>query len=517
MDKGEFKANRAIILFEAGRLPVGGMAERLVLFHKWCLHGNCMIVDRRKDVIPLMPNRSQLVLLGKMLDQALRGLPIRLVIFKARKHGVSTYIQAFCYFSCAHYDNQVSNMIAHQGKATVEIFQIVHKINKEYKAPFGGKASRESMTFPATDSRYICHTAGSESGAAGGTPNLLHLSEVALWKKNKSETEYSATQAVPMNADTMIVYESTARGRELMFERFEASHDPGNPYSPVFLPWYFDDVCRLPITEPLVLDDDEKKIVRRAAKDEIRLPHEALKWRRVKIKEIGLRVFRQEFPSTPEEAVQSFANLVLSNMLECYVDALPFDVDHVPIAERVGGMDHGFSDPTVLITAVYRDATLYITKVYRATKKLSEDHVTGLVAKHLYYCDPASTVGRKELEAAARRLRLSCRLMPAPRRKSARDTDFVSAEWELVQRLLRHDRLVIVEGNGTEQILIEADNFENNPRTGQPNYSRSDACGHFDTLDALRYLVVGVCKSDEPIDIHVPTTRTLSRRAGMRS
>ena len=64
------------------------------------------------------------------------------------------------------------------------------------------------------------------------------------------------------------------------------------------------------------------------------------------------------------------------------------------------------------------------------------------------------------------------------------------------------------------QLVIEADSLFWNERTGKPDQVRSETCGHFDTLDALRYLVMGVT---DYVPIAQPLPQPAARtREGMR-
>ena len=223
---------------ERGEFRDNQMLSRLCQFWAWLNNGCCVIRDVNSELVPLTPNRIQRHIMARMLLQAACGEPIRIIILKARKGGVSTFVQALFFFMCCHYQHQVAGILAHIADATSEIFEIPKLMAGHYP---GARPIQRKILFDDTGSRYWCHTAGSESIGAGGTPNLLHLSEVALWKLNKEDTHYSATNAVPDKPSTIIVEESTARGRELFYNRWENAHADENGYEPVFVPWYFDD------------------------------------------------------------------------------------------------------------------------------------------------------------------------------------------------------------------------------------------------------------------------------------
>jgi len=280
------------------------MVRRLLRFWFWLQAGQCIIRDIHEREIPLIPNRAQIILFLSWLLQALAGRPIRSVVLKPRKLGISTFVQALYYFLCKHHEQQIAKTVAHQSESTREIFGITGLIAARDVGPRPPTASREMLRFQESGSRYGCQTAGAEGVGAGGTPNLLHLSEVALWKMNKKETHYTATTAVPMTPTSVIVEESTARGRELFYTLFEDAHDPNHPYEPIFVPWYFDDRLAAVVPDGFEREPGEERIAERAGEYGITLTDTQLAWRRLKIIDLGEALFRQEYPSTPQEAIE---------------------------------------------------------------------------------------------------------------------------------------------------------------------------------------------------------------------
>lgn len=497
------KASRIIAHYDAemvkGHVPVGSMLERLILFHRWLMLGLCRIRDVHAEEIALIPNRCQRILLSKMLGQAARGKPIRMVVLKARKTGVSTFVQALFVFLSATYPRQRCLMIAHAADSTDEIFTIGRDIGKSWAwalataterlIRFGDKSS-------PTASRYLCHTAGGPGVGAGGTPNNLHFSELALWTLNKAQTEYTARNSVPAEVPTtVIVYESTARGKELFWAKFDDARRGKIDYDGVFIPWYFDERNVSPIGRDAPigeLDEEEIALRHQARAHGIELTLEALQWRRKRIADNGLYWFRQEFPATPEEAVSAAKGHVLPGLTECVIQKLPFEYSRIMPEEKVGGWDHGFQDAAVLLTGVFRDNTLYVIAIHRCTQTLARNQAVFVVGGHTYYCDPAALQARKELAAASSDIGTGATFVKAPRRKGEVETSVVKAEWEMVVALIREGRLKILEG-AHEQLLLEGDSFFYHETTGKPHKHRKiPECGDFDTVDALKYMVMGV-------------------------
>lgn len=477
------------LLLDRGKIPRESMLYRLLMFWRATGRGLIIIRDVHTNLVSLTLNTAQCRVFVKMLDQAAQNKPIRLVIGKARKVGISTLIQCIFVFMCQHFPNQQAVTIAHQAEATRDIFDIGRLAASKYQPVNQADVGMREIKWPI-NCRYHCQTAGGVAVGAGGTPSLLHISELAKCERNKEETEYNSVTAVPDVAGTIIVKESTFMKRDLFWDRYEQALEDDNPYEAIFIAWYVDDRLGAPLSEGFTLSQEEHELIALARNEGIELSFEALQWRRNKIKEIGPHVFKQEYPSTPEEAVQATKGLILPGLRRNIISALPFDRIAVLPVDRVGGIDFGFHDPTVIWSAYYIDQVIYLVDYYRRTKGLAVDHVSGLLKDHTYYCDPASTTSRKELNSAA--IGCRCRFTKAPRRKYAGEDPGVS-ELVLLARLCRTGRVQIL-ASCADQLLIEADSYIWNSTTGKPEDKRSESSGHYDSIMALKYLAMGVDK-----------------------
>jgi hypothetical protein len=367
------------------------MLGRLCAFVTWLSHDQAYIRDINEKLVPLHPNAAQMLLLRSWMIQAARDVPIRTSILKARKLGASTFVQAFMYFCCKHYRNQRALTLAHVGEQTQEIFDITHRLGTN--DPVGSpRQNRTMLFFSPSESRYSCHAAGGAGVAAGGTPNMLHRSELALWRpeSQKIETDYTSGNAVPNTPTSMIIDESTARGRDLFFTRFKDAHKAEHPYEPVFLPWFLDSTLKAAGPDLWVQDDDEDRIVATGTLYGI---------------VVSLR-FKQEFPSTPEEAIEAQIGLVLPGLAACIIKELPFDYTAIDPATKLGGWDYGYNDPTAMVSAVYWDAALYVHDVHRARGELAEHSALNTMPGHRYYCDPSALGPRKEVAGHCGRLKI---------------------------------------------------------------------------------------------------------------
>lgn len=511
---------------ERGEIARDSMLEKLALFWKACHAGFIRIRYRDGRIGPLTPNEGQARVHAKAMQMAAAGKPVRLSILKGRKIGVSTWWQAFGVFLVWYWPASQCKTLAHVAESTMEIFGIAKLVAKEFASVVPTEPTENGVKNPANGSWYRCYTAGGEAVGAGGTPTLLHRSEVAFWKHNKAENDKSSGESVPYDPNTIIVDESTANGRELFFTRFCDAASPEHPFEPVFLAWYIGDDNAIPIERPLTLDDDELFIQRRARADGIEISHEAFAWRRMKIQEIGIGDFRQQHPSTPEEAVMGSKGLIVTGLRDCLIpfDRLPFDPSLMLPASKVGSIDFGFEpDPCVIGSGYWYQNSLYVTRIWRRHAALHSEQIAGLEDGHTYYCDPANLSDRKNLAAEASKAGLKCRFGAAPRRKHPGE-ECVKTELKLITKLIREQRLWIVGTDasghvppGVAQLIVEADTYAWNEKTGKPDDSRSDEVGHYDTMDMLRYMCMGVMQYErEPVKAKAPAPLT-RRQQMMRS
>ena len=504
---------------KAGHVEPGSMLDRLLIYYNWVEAKQCVIRDIHAEQVGMKFNRAQLMLFAKMLEQAAAGLPIRGVVLKARKPGISTFVQSLMFFLSATYENQVASMLAHEAKATDEIFHIAKLIAKEYPLGKGYAIARE-IQFDAVNSRYYCHTAGGKSAGAGGTPSQLHLSERALWTLNAVENDYTAINAVPYVPETIIIYESTARGRDPFWNKYEAAARGESEYFGLFIPWFVNPDFRMDVGGMLDRESEEVALHRLANREYgIELSDAQLAWRRFKIAELTPAIFRQEYPATAEEAVRARKGLVLPLLSSCVIgdDDLPFDLAQLDPQQRIGGMDHGYRDATALIDAAYVDQELYVLDVYRRVSSLAREHAEQLRDGWTYYCDPSALAARKEIEAEAMRMGKQAWLVMAPRHSELRGpaTYRITTEYAAIHRLCAEGRLHIC-ASAAEQLIVEAEHLTWNEQTGQPDMRRGEPWGHFDTLDALRYCVMGMQQGSQA-DLGPAPDPSKSRRATLRA
>lgn len=470
------------------------MLGRLVDFYVWVKAGACLIRNVKAELIPLEFREVQLRILEKMMKQAASGKPIRLVVGKSRKTGVSTEVQGLLVFLCSMYDLQIAKTIAHTSPAAKELFGIAVRVAKNWaeRPPSQDIGGQTELFWTDVDSWYASGTAGGVAVGAGGTPSAVHLSEVAKWERNKEETHYNATTAVQDVAETIIVQESTFKGRDLFWRTFDEARRNKSNYEAIFIGWWMDPTLWSDPGDHFERTREEQNIARLASEDGVEMADGMLQWRRLKRVEIGSALFRQEYPTTPQEAIQATKGLILPMMREALFEELPFDPVQIFPIDRIGGIDFGYQDPTAIWSGYRFDSTLWLTQLWWGEQTLANEQTEGLLEGHTYYCDPASRSFREELQRAVKIAGIGCNLVQAPRKKGPGEDVSVIEMRRIIQAVesgtLRIDAAI------AEEFLIETDTMSWDERTGKPDMSPTPEAHHFDRIMALKYLIMGAMR-----------------------
>ena len=175
-----------------------------------------------------------------------------------------------------------------------------HEHVPELLKPHTRYSSRKEISFDVLDSSYVVATAGADSVGRGETLSHVHASELAFWPKSSANDIWNGlVQAVPNVKGTAIFAESTANGVTGVFhDLWRGACEGINGFVPVFIPWFtIDPTYREPVRKTSERTPAEEELV-----DVYDLDDEQLMFRRQKIAQNGLDLFRQEYPSYPEEA-----------------------------------------------------------------------------------------------------------------------------------------------------------------------------------------------------------------------
>ncbi|MDO4528609.1 MAG: terminase, partial [bacterium] len=217
--------------------------------------------------------RPQRKFVAKLEELRKAKKPIRLVLLKARQWGGSTTSQLYmAWLQLIHKVGLNSLIIAHQGAGSDEIkdmfdrmiknypVDMLHKLGEAYNENepklVGVGKSGSIHRVPQRNCKIKIGTAERPDSCRGGDYNLVHLSEVGLWKategKKPEDIVRSACSGVLLRPYTMIVYESTANGTGNFFQKeYDDAKNGHSQFQAMFVSWFDIEQYSLPI------DDEE--------------------------------------------------------------------------------------------------------------------------------------------------------------------------------------------------------------------------------------------------------------------
>lgn len=265
------------------------------------------IVDKKSQLIPFHLNKPQRRLYEEIKRLHKLGLPIRVIVLKARQMGFSTFIEGVGVKDVSTQRNRRMAIVTHKDEATRNLYRMTRRyydnLIPELK-PSTKSYNGYGLEYDDLKSSIVLYTAGGSGIGRSDTIHFLHCSEVAFWPGDKLETLNGLLQAVPDEPDTYVFLESTANGFDAFKDMWDEAVAGINGYIPFFAAWFEDDGY-IANTDGFVLNEniaqygDEKEIM-----ELYDLTLAQMAWRRNKIKEPGnsLEKFKQEFPSNPLEA-----------------------------------------------------------------------------------------------------------------------------------------------------------------------------------------------------------------------
>ena len=262
-------------------------------------------------------NAAQRKLYAVARSQQAAGRGVRIILLKARQLGFSTLTEALLFHACATREGVNALVVAHREDATANLFRMNKLFYDELPGPLRPMlraSNAQELVFenpdrtarawrPGLRSRLRCATAGGKGVGRSDTLQCVHISEYAFWPEGaegKADTLAGILQAVPAMPGTMVVIESTANGYEDFKTRWDAAVAGENDFEPVFFAWFENEDYAM---EPP--PGTEWTQAERALSERYGLTGAQLQWRRWCIaNNCGGRedLFRQEYPSCPEEA-----------------------------------------------------------------------------------------------------------------------------------------------------------------------------------------------------------------------
>ena len=285
---------------------------------------------------PLEPNWAQAEVVHEVERQRATGRPVRIIILKARQLGISTVSEALIFWHLFLFRHTFGLVVSHENDAASHLFGMSRLFWETfpYRKLFDAKyhSRKELELEEPVGSALRIATAANIGAGRGRTINFLHASEVAFWDFAE-DTMLGLRQTVPQTPESMIILESTARGIGNYFhETWTAAEAGDSEYVPLFFPWwmhyeYKGSFIGLEPTIKPPIDPEEKALRRLGVSDD------ALAWRRYALANLAghdLDGFRQEYPSTPEEAfITTGSNVFPQESLRAIYKPLPGIRGHI--------------------------------------------------------------------------------------------------------------------------------------------------------------------------------------------
>lgn len=241
-------------------------------------------------------NRPQRKLIKRLEKMRKAGKPIRLILLKARQWGGSTAIQIYmAWLQLVHEVGLNSLIIAHQGTGSDEIKDMFDRMIKSYPVEMlhelgdayapnepkmvGVGKSGNIFRVPQRNCKIKIGTAERPNSCRGGDYNLVHLSEVALWKetdgKKPEDIVRSACSGILLRPYTMIVYESTPNGVGNFFHKEYLAAKKGlSQFEAMFVAWFEIEQYELPFENEAQKYEFAKKLFANRRNEEIKSDRE---------------------------------------------------------------------------------------------------------------------------------------------------------------------------------------------------------------------------------------------------
>lgn len=321
-------------------------------FEFWCSQAAMIEVDAEtraevgKDVARLKLNRAQRIYFKTLHDQFFGGVPVRVILLKARQWGGSTLTQCFFVWIQKWWHHSWNAFIcALQKDQARHLRGMYERLAEHYPKELGGSITLVPHQGSTNVRRVVEHDSivGVSSIENPNSPrsysiHLAHLSEVGLWpstpKVNAESYAQAITGAVANEPGTVIVEESTAKGVGTYFhQHWQDAGTERSSYEPVFIAWHDIPKYTEEVADPAAFarqtlrpdrtdaTDEKIKTARRLWREGATL--QGIRWYLRKLADMkgDLRRMQNEFPTTAAEAFQSSGDRFFSFDLTAKVRA----------------------------------------------------------------------------------------------------------------------------------------------------------------------------------------------------
>ena len=382
-------------------------------FEFWAITAVIIQDKETKEERPFKLRLAQRLLLSRLEKMRLAGIPIRVILLKARQWGGSTLVQIYmAWIQIMHKENWHMAVVAQVEDQAKGIRGMYSRLAKKYPKDLG-RITIKPYEGSSKNKIGIEHGGILSIGSAEQPDTIrsqdlamLHLSEVGLWgtTKNKSgdDLAQSLRGALTDVPYSVCVMESTAKGVGNFFHREWQKAEKGESnYIPEFIAWFQIDMYRHSV-DTIIADygsidefvaswsDYEKQLWNWGA------TIQGIAWYRWKLRDMGGDTWRMqsEYPSNAGEAFQStgdriFAPAYVHNLRETIMQP-------VAVGNLIGDAHKGPDSLNNITFVPQKDGKLWIWRFPHEVGLSEADKKAGIVGYRNQTCSFADVGGRTE-------------------------------------------------------------------------------------------------------------------------
>lgn len=311
-------------------------------FEYWCCTQIRIKYKGKGKRDPFILNRAQRYYLSVLERLRKAGVPIYIILLKARQWGGSTMTQFYMMWiqkmHKMHWNSVIVGDVEKQSKVVLAMYE---QACQEYDTFIDEGIPTILKPYGRTNDVRVLEDRGCTiSIGSMQKPNkirsedisMAHLTEVGIWKETEGKSPEDVIQSIEGSilpgAYTMLVEESTAKGVGNYFHNtYTAAKAGENNFTPVFIPWFMIDIYskKISLFNTTTTDEEYREFIVSMTEYEWTLWQlgatlEAINWYRTKSRGMDEWRMKSEFPSTDIEAFQSTGRGYFKDeyLEECY-------------------------------------------------------------------------------------------------------------------------------------------------------------------------------------------------------
>jgi hypothetical protein len=236
------------------KIPRLSMDEEMIAVKKdplWLVeNGKIYITTKDAELIPLILNRTQLVVMKAIKALRALGKPVRIIVLKFRQPGISTLMESIIYAITSQMPNLNSLIMADKDEGAEYLFgkvSLAHdKMDLKFRTP--SRPTKDGMIFKSINSHIYVGTARNLEAGHKYTYQIAHLSEFALYHHAEILMK-GLNQAIPELPGTIIVEETTGdMAGGYFYNEWKKSRRGETDWVPLFLGFNLHNEYRMKLT-----------------------------------------------------------------------------------------------------------------------------------------------------------------------------------------------------------------------------------------------------------------------------